>query len=256
MKKLLKSPVTSVLLFFLAAILLLGSAVGSTRAALSYYSENYTSRVEMDNIGVSLLENGTKVSWRDYSNKSDGTWNEATGVLLEHMLTEGEEFRPGTVYPEELAVTNSGTIDQYVRVRLYKYWMDEKGNKLPDLSPDLIDLNLVNVGTDWLIDEASATPERTVLYYKNVLAAGATTPLLSDTLSVDAMLSARVSQTTVQTGNTTTVQTTYEYDGVQFWIEARVDAVQTHNAKDAIRSAWGCEADVSEDGTLHLQNQN
>ena len=55
LKKIIKSPITSVLLFFLAAVLLLGSAVGTTRAALSYYSENYTSRFEMDSIGVSLL---------------------------------------------------------------------------------------------------------------------------------------------------------------------------------------------------------
>ena len=164
LKKIIKSPITSVLLFFLAAVLLLGSAVGTTRAALSYYSENYTSRVEMDSIGVSLLENGEKVSWRDYGNSSDGTWSEATGALLEHMVPEGERFRLGRVYPEELAVTNSGTIDQYVRVRLYKYWLDAEGEKLPDLSPDLIGLNLVNVGTDWIIDEASTTPERTVLY--------------------------------------------------------------------------------------------
>ena len=253
LKKIIKSPITSVLLFFLAAVLLLGSAVGTTRAALSYYSENYTSRVEMDSIGVSLLENGEKVSWRDYGNSSDGTWSEATGALLEHMVPEGERFRLGRVYPEELAVTNSGTIDQYVRVRLYKYWLDAEGEKLPDLSPDLIGLNLVNVGTDWIIDEASTTPERTVLYYKGILKAGDTTPPLSDTLTVDGSLAAKVSETTTKEGNVTTIRTTYDYDGVQFWVEARVDAVQTHKAQAAIRSAWGCEADVATDGTLHLK---
>ena len=35
------------------------------------------------------------------------------------------------------------------------------------------------------------------------------------------------------------VTTTYVYDNVAFQIEAQVDAVQTHNASDAIKSAWG-----------------
>ena len=38
----------------------------------------------------------------------------------------------------------------------------------------------------------------------------------------------------------TTITTTYEYDGASFVLEATVDAVQTHNAEDAIKSAWGC----------------
>ncbi|MCI9600135.1 MAG: hypothetical protein HFI17_06465 [Lachnospiraceae bacterium] len=43
-----------------------------------------------------------------------------------------------------------------------------------------------------------------------------------------------------QNGNTIT--TTYKYDGVEFHVDVEVDAVQTHNAEDAIRSAWGVEA--------------
>ena len=34
-------------------------------------------------------------------------------------------------------------------------------------------------------------------------------------------------------------------------LEAEVDALQTHNAEDAIRSAWGVDASVS-GGTLRL----
>ena len=114
-------PVISIGLFAVAAVLLLGSTIGSARAALTYYSQTYTSRVQMQNIGVTLLENGEKVSWRDYSDKSNGSWNETTGVLLENMLGEGEKFQIGKVYQEELSVTNSGSIDQYVRVNIYKY---------------------------------------------------------------------------------------------------------------------------------------
>ena len=50
----------------------------------------------------------------------------------------------------------------------------------------------------------------------------------------------------------TTVTTVYEYDGAAFILEAEVDAVQTHNAQDAIRSAWGVEVSVDENGRLSL----
>ena len=39
-----------------------------------------------------------------------------------------------------------------------------------------------------------------------------------------------------------TVTTTYKYDGVEFHVDVEADAVQTHNAQDAIKSAWGADA--------------
>ena len=68
----------------------------------------------------------------------------------------------GKTYRENLKVRNTGTINQYVRVSIYKYWLDSEGKKLQDLSPALIDLNLVNLGTDWIEDESARTQERTV----------------------------------------------------------------------------------------------
>ena len=54
----------SFLLFGAAAALLLTSTVGSTRAALTYRSENYEMQIEVPSIGVSLIENGNVVSRR------------------------------------------------------------------------------------------------------------------------------------------------------------------------------------------------
>ena len=48
------------------------------------------------------------------------------------------------------------------------------------------------------------------------------------------------------------ITTTYDYDGARFTLEVQVDAVQTHNAADAIKSAWGVDATVAEDGTLSI----
>ena len=78
--------------------------------------------------------------------------------------------------------------------------------------------------------------------------AGGVTAPLSDTLKIDSAVVNKVTQTESGRG---TIVTTYDYDGVQFVIEANVDAVQEHNAEDAILSAWGRSVTVS-GGTLSL----
>lgn len=126
------------------------------------------------------------------------------------------------------------------------------------LSPDLIDLNLVNLGSDWLLDESSSTAERTVLYYSKLLysednkADGATTTsLFADSLTIDDKIASKVTQNSKTENGYTIITTTYDYDGVQFQIKATVDAVQEHNAEDAIWSAWGRRVTVS-NGILSL----
>jgi len=235
-KKFITSPYTTLAAFGLAAGLLLFSSIGGARAALTYYSETYSSRIQMYEIDVMLVENERQVE----------------GELLKDMLPEGETLKPGKVYKEELSVYNSGMIGQYVRVSLYKYWMDEAGEKLVTLSPELIDLHLVNLGTDWLVDEEASTRERTVIYYNKVLATETETPLFADTLTINGDIAAKVSQTTETKDGYTTIHTVYDYDGVRFALEARVDAVQEHNAEDAAWSAWGRRVHVS-DGILSLE---
>ena len=152
MKKLIKMlpPKAVTAMLVVAALLLLSGSVGGTRAALTYYSDTYSSRIRLDNIGVTLEEKGVQdenwkeVSWRNYD--KDGNWEETKleeGIskpkLLTGMLAEGENLKIGKKYQEELRVKNTGSIDQYVRVTIYKYWVDENGNKLlgKDLTLDL-----------------------------------------------------------------------------------------------------------------------
>ncbi len=234
--------VTYVLLA-LAIVMLLGSAVGSTRAALTYYSENYTAEITVSQIGVTLLENDKPVSRRDY-NKDD--WEEETnagkdavsGVLLQEMIPEGEELVLNQTYKEELAVKNSGNIDEYVRVRIYKYWMDKNGKKETSLSPDLIHLNLIN--TDKWIQGQTGSAECTELYYKGILPAEKQTELFADTIRIDGELAKSVE--IHEDKETHVITMIYKYDGVEFHVDVEVDAVQTHNAQDAIKSAWGVDA--------------
>lgn len=261
-KQFLTSPAATVAAFVLAVALLLFSSIGGARAALAYYSENYSTRVQMYDIGVTLEENGKSVSWRNYdTNSSDGSWNESAGALLTQMLPKGEQLQIARKYKEELRVKNTGTINQYVRVSIYKYWTDAPNGenagetadaaKRRDLSPGLIKLGLVNTGREWLVDESASTTERTVLYYSKLLKSGETTPLFADSFSIDGMTATKVTQTTVTKDGFTTITTSYDYDGAQFCIEAKVDAVQEHNAEDAVWSAWGKRVTV-ENGILSL----
>lgn len=241
--------VTTAVLLSASAVLLIGSTVGSTRAALTYYSENYGAEVTVSNIGVSLLENGETVSRRDYD--SNGEWNETSGALLADL--QEETIVPGKEYDEALAVSNSGSIDSYVRVILNKSWTDSEGSTDPNLSPELIDLNLLT-DNGWIIDEDASTAERTILYYTNILPAGETTPALSDTVRIDPAVADKVTEEVATDENGyKTITFTYVYDGYTFELEAEVNAVQTHNAQDAIKSAWGVDVDVADDGTISLR---
>ncbi len=240
----------TIALFAVAGTLLAFSVVGSSRAALNYSSAVFEAEVRVQEIGVSLVENGTPVSSRNYTGSNDD-WSSSNGALLQNLLVteEGktEELKLGHKYREELAVQNSGVedpIEEYVRVTLYKYW--EKKNeatgfyeKAPELDSGLIDLHLT-LGNGWREDTASRTEERTVLYYDPILDPGDITPAFSDTLEIlDEGIEAEVTKTVTQTGEGTVIETVYTYDGARFVIRADVDAVQTHNATDAKMSAWG-----------------
>lgn len=277
LKKWITSPIATVILFVAAAGLLLFSTIGGARAAFLAISETYTGQVEMYDIGVSLLEKSAQdeqpkeVAHRNYIKNSQDQWDETKGVLLSNLLAKGEEFVPGKEYTEELSVANTGTINEWVRVTIYKYWTDPQGNKVftdanakgestPGLAPSLIKLTPANVDSGdgngaWILDtEASSqTEERTVYYYNKLLNSGTdttATPLTSK-LSVDTSVAKKVTQTTSDDGKT--IVTSYDYDGWQFCIEATVDAVQERNAVDAIKSAWGRDVSFRENGTMVLE---
>ena len=242
-------PLTLVL-FLCACCMLILSTVSGIRATLTYFSEFYSAQIEVSDIGVTLVENGTDLSFRNYNGR-DNRWNTRTGRLAANFSEQsGGKIQLGRRYTEELSVRNSGKIDEYVRVRVYRSWVDEKGEKITTLSPALIDIHFL---TDtWLLDESASTPERTVLYYPYILSPGQETPLFADTLRLDGSIAASVrEETETREDGTTVIRAIYAYDGMRFCLEAEVDALQTHNAQDAIRSAWGPDIAVN-GGTLSL----
>ena len=247
-KKKRSFPKVTVLLLAASAVLLVGSGVGSARAALTYYSENYSVQMNMQSIGVSLVENDQVVSSRDYADadKWEGT---TEGSLLSNLLGEDEKFTPGKKYDEAISVTNSGNIDTFVRVIITKSWQDANGGKNTSLDPQLIELNYLT-DNGWVVAEDQSTTERTVLYYTKALPVGESTPALSDIIRINESIASEVNKTVKDN----TITYTYKYDGYTFHLDAEVDAVQTHNAKDAIKSAWGVDVNVTEDETgLSLQ---
>ena len=66
---------------------------------------------------------------------------------------------------------------------------------------------------------------------------------MSDTLRINQSIASEVTKTVKDN----TITYSYKYYGYTFHVDAEVDAVQTHNAKDAIKSAWGVDVSVSDD---------
>lgn len=241
MKKVKSIFMKPTILLGIAAVLLLGSGVGSARAALTYYSDQYSASMDMSTIGVSLKENGKVVSSKTYDDQGDAPTN-GEGKLLQNLLKEDEKFVLGKTYDEKLAVENSGNIDTFVRVVLTKSWQDKEGKNV-DLSPALIELGFNQDG--WVINEAQSTDERVVLYYTKVVESKKTTPDFMKTIRISNQLSTMYTKVEDEK----TIKYQYTYNGYTFTLDAEVDAVQTHNAKDAIKSAWGIDVSVNDDET-------
>lgn len=245
-REFLSRPTVTVTLLALALVLLAGSTVGGARAALTIQSRDYTSHVELYDLGVALQESNDGTTWTTVAeyDKDLKTRSRTPDALMQHLLGSDPKLIAGKKYPEMLRVFNKrrdgGTqaIDEYVRVTVYKYWMTPGGSKTPELSSDWIKLEFAN-GDGWTIDTASSTEERTVLYYSPVLAGNAASTPFLKSITIDKETVKQMTRTESKVGNVTVVTWTYDYNGYQFCLDVYVDAVQTHNVADAKTSAWG-----------------
>ena len=243
MKK--NSKTLTIAILVTAVALLLAGTVTGARAAL-VESETYKSQIETKMVALALNENGKEVA---YDKAGEHSYGE--DALLKDLLGSDGTMKIGKDYDEVLTVTNTGEIDQYVRVTIYRYWTGEEA-KRTDLKPDLIRLGLNE--KDWIVaDKSGASPEQVVLYYKKPLAAGETSPAVMETIGLDPDVALYIDQQKQTTSDSDgTVTTTYTYHLVDFGIDVVVDGVQTHNAKDAIKSAWGVDVNVAGNGQLSL----
>ena len=236
----------STLILLLAAVLLLGAGGFGTAWAASpaIRGEYYNAWFYMNHLQVHLMENGKDVCGG--SNTIDGS-SKTTGKLMQYLVpAEGAaagKIEPGRKYKEELAAQNGQDIPIFLQMTVRKYWIDTKtGEKANDLSPNRIKLSY---GKDpyntsaWKINEIESTTESATYYYNTTLAGGATTEPLFDQLVIDSKVANIEGYTTRTEGNKIIYKYIYRYDGYACAIEADVQAVQTHNANDAIVSQWG-----------------
>ena len=234
-RKFLSKPAVTAVLFALALLLLGSSTVGGALAALNIQSEYYNSEVEVYNIGVALVEQNAKGKFVEVSGKNALMGSETE---IAKMIKEDDKLIPGKTYPEVLALRNVGDINEYVRVSVFKYWLDEDGNKFPEMNSDWIELGFVT-GKGWTIDPTSGTEERTMLYYAPLLAPGEDTTPFLESVTINDVILTKVSQTSFVQNGVTVIKTSFIYNGKQFCLEVIADGVQDHNADQAKLSAWG-----------------
>lgn len=241
LKKFMFSPKGTLVAFGAAMVLLLLSSIGGARAALTYYSDNHMTEINTRYIGVSLMEGKDEIA--KSARSSSDQIGRGTLQLPEIKKETGGKAKVGALYAENLSVENSGEIDQYVRVTVYKCW-EKGGASQTDLYPGYIELGYAD---GWKVDTAASTQERTVLYYMPGPLAGSNGDGNGGPKSVPFVNSIRISP---EVSKIVDSNGTYSYQGCDFKIEVEVDAVQTHNASDAILSAWGKTVTVNGDGSL------
>ena len=104
MKKIRRSPVVTGLLFLLAVVLLFAGSVGGTQAALQIFSDDYISAFDLKHIGITLYENGTPVSFRNYGETAAAGFSEQQdGDLVLKNLEDDPSFQIGSIQSRQIA---------------------------------------------------------------------------------------------------------------------------------------------------------
>ena len=249
-----KTSLLFLILIGFISILLVFTTVGGINAELQTLSDEYNSEFAMKDIGITLQEKGEKdgsfidVGWRDYKiENNNGKWRNGNYPLFHSIDTI--EF--GRKYSEQFRVLNSGTIDEYVRVKIYKYWIDGNNKKNYQLDPAKIVLKLNDVelkdlsgeNNGWVVDKNETTVERITMYYTMPIKHDEATGLFADSLTIDSsvgeMTKNVVKQETIDGVTYTTYSFTGKYNGNYFCVEMEADAIQTHNVDKAVKSVWG-----------------
>ena len=215
---------------FAAAILLLSSGgFLGVKAAPQIRGQDSFATVNLNTIDVQLVDKAGKE------------------VGESGLLTDVETVKTGMTYQTGISVKNNGSAPAYVRLVVRKYWLDAAGKKDRQLDPKLIQLGLDD--TVWKENKKEATAETSVFYYTKQLAADADIPINSVRVEGSVLTDKKNIIVSKDPESSKTIYTyIYKYDGYSFNIEAEVQAVQTHNANDAIKSIWGVD-NVTASGT-------
>lgn len=234
MKKIIKHP----LVILALGILVVGvSTATATRAAMVYQTEAERVNFSTAIFSVDLQENvdGNYVSL-----------DEDTGLQFPAIKNDGSLII-GKKYTEDVRVVNNSNPDtgysEYVRVVVRKSWFKD-GEKQTDLDPKLIDIETAD---GWILDETESSKETYVYYRTTPLARGEAAPFIT-AITIKGDITSYVKSVETET----TIKNEYKYNGEAAFVQLQADAVQTHNAKDAMYAAWGVKAQLTavDDGDI------
>ncbi len=236
MKKIIKNP----LVILSLGILLIGvSTATATRAAIVYQTEAERVNFSTAIFSVDLQENvdGKYVSL-----------NDKTGLQFPEIKKD-DSLKIGKKYTEDVKVVNNSNPDtgysEYVRVVVRKSWVKDNA-KQTILDPDLIK---IEVADGWIKAENNDkfSKEMEVYYRATPLACGEEVPFITS-VTIDSEVTSYVTNV----GTESAIKNEYTYNGESANIELQADAVQTHNAKDAMYAAWGVKAEFTaeDDGNI------
>ena len=272
MKKRQKMSKRTTLLLVAALLLISVGTFTGVKAAPEIQSNLYRAHFYLNHLQVHLLENGKDVCGG--KNNLDGD-AKVSGVLAANLGYKSDSelgsIEPGMIYDEVIEAENGPyergqETSEFVRMTIRKYWVvTENGKVVPtqnaagktvpkkttDLTPDQIRL-LYNGSEEcnpaWQEVEKERTYESRTYIYKNLLKGNTKTEPIFNQLQIDKSVAdiKEVRLDPEQSKDNRKVYTVlYQYDGYAFYIEAEVQAIQTHNVQDAIRSQWGPYIDAT-----------
>ena len=122
-----------------------------------------------------------------------------------------EDIVPGMEVTKKAYVENNGSVDFYTRVMITKRYVNEQGEKLPELNTGLVELDL---GEDWKLGEDG------FYYYEESVKPGEETEPLFTTVTFSTKM-----------GN--------EYHNVKVIIDLDAQAVQSRNNGESATKATG-----------------
>lgn len=233
MKKFYKNPL---LILALGLLIISAGSISATRAAMVYQSA--AERVNFSTAEIS-------VEIKELTDDGYVTIGEQGGLTFPEVAKD-DSFKIGKKYKESVKLVNNSNeatgYSEYVRVVVRKSWY--KDGKSTDLDPSLINLE---VADGWYENKAEGTSEQAVYYRLTPLGCGNEAEFLKS-ISVDNKITKLVSTKETETS----IETEYLYSGESVYIQLQADAVQTHNAEDAIYAAWGVKAkcDAVDDGKI------
>ena len=211
---------------FAAAILLLSSGgFLGVKAAPAFTGQDYDATINLNTISVQVVDKNGKA------------------VGKSNLLSDMKTVNPGKIYNENISVKNNGNAPAFVRLVVRKYWTD--ANKKIVTDPELDELLVLGMADGWTEKTPDTFTKTSVYYLDSQLEPGAKAPAI-ETVSVDGSIADAVTKSEKEREDGVIIYTyKYDYDGYTINIEAEAQAVQTHNAKEAIKSIWGVDATVS-----------